>query len=334
MGGLARLAAAAAVVCAAIHPATACAQGAARIEVPVRDVVQSNRQHRYTMAITVGGVPIEAAIDSGSTGLRILPGVVPAVAEQSTGRRTSYSYGNGVEFDGAIVEADVTIGAAGRVRFQQIDKVGCRPGLRGCQATQVKPEEFGIESGGLPNEGFKAILGINMASDIAPNPLMALGARRWIIELPRPGDGQPGRLVLNPSDAEVAGYRLFRIDGQFARQRGGLHDAIAGCLINKAIQKSVCGPTHLDTGFPGMEVVMSDPPEAWRPRAPVTMTFLDEGKPVIGADFAIGEEPGSRFKFRTQPGTPGAQILLGTLPYYAFSVLYDPESKTVGLKAR
>jgi hypothetical protein len=334
MRGALGLAAAVAVVCAATHPSGARAQNASRAEIPIRDVVQTNGQHRYTVPITVGGVQIEAPLDSGSTGMRILPGVVPAQAEQSSGRRTSYSYDNGVEFDGVVVEADMTLGASGRVKFQQIEKVGCKPGLAACQATRVRPEEFGIESGGLPNEGFKAILGINMASDAAPNPLMALGVKRWIIELPRPGEDKPGRLVLNPGDAEVADYKLFRIDGQFANRRGGLHDAIQGCLVNQATKKSFCGPTDLDTGFPGMEVVISDAPEAWRPQTQATMAFFDKNKPVIGADFVVGDGPGSRLTFRPEPRAMVAHLLLGTLPYYAFSVLYDPAAQTVGLKAR
>jgi hypothetical protein len=338
MRGVAGLAAAMAMVCVASHPSGALAQSAVRAEIPIRDVVQSNRQHRYTVPITVGGVQIEAPLDSGSTGMRILPDVVPAAAEQSSGRRTRYSYGNGVFFGGTVVEADMTIGGpggvSGRVRFQQIDKVGCIPTHPACQWTWVKPEEFGIESGGLPNEGFKAILGINMASDMAPNPLMVLGAKRWILELPRPVESKPGRLILNPTDAEVAGYTLFRIDGQFANQRGGWHDAIAGCITNNATRKSFCGPTHLDSGAVGVDISTSDPPEDWGQQTPVTMAFLDEGKPVMSADFTVGATPGSRLKFSPQPGAPGVQILLGTIPYYAFSVLYDPAARTVGLKAR
>jgi hypothetical protein len=318
-------------------------------------VVQSNRAHRYTVPITVGGVQIEAALDSGSTGLRILPGVVPAAAQESSGRRSTYGYGNGVQFVGVVAEADMTIGVSGHAKFQQIVTVGCLPGLSTCQATMVKPEEFGIESEGLPNEGFKAILGINMASDIVPNPLMVLGAKRWIVELPRPREGKPGRLVLNPTDAEVADYKLLQIDGQFANQHGGLHDAIEGCLLNQATKESICGPTHLDTGAPRMQVQMSDPPERWPPRTRVTMTFFDKNKPVIAADFSIGEGPGSpllfrsqpqppapapapgsglRFRSRPQPQAPGTTIYLGILPYFAFSALYDPEAKIIGLKAR
>ncbi|MGZ3344652.1 MAG: hypothetical protein ACXU82_08445 [Caulobacteraceae bacterium] len=310
------------------------AQAQTRVEIPIREVVQSNGQHRYTIPITVGGVQIEAGIDSGSTGLRILPGVVPAAAEQGSGRRTSYSYDNGVEFDGVVVEADMTIGVSGRVKFQQIDKVGCKPGLRTCQAVTVKPEAFGIQSGGLPNEGFKAILGINMATDVAPNPFMAMGVKRWIIDLPRPGEGKPGRLVLNPADAEVADYKLFHIDDQFGDQRGGLHDAIQACIVNNSNKRSYCGPTDLDTGAPGVQVAASDASDMWRPQTPVTIAFYDRGRAVIGAEFTVGQGPGTRLSFRAPPRRPETHIYLGIMPYFAFSTLYDPAARTIGLKAR
>jgi hypothetical protein len=335
MRGVAGLAAVAAMVCAAAHSTSAQAQGATRVEIPIREVVLSDGSHRYGVPITVGGAPIEAGLDSGSTGLRILPGVVPAAAVKSSGHRTSYSYDNGVEFDGTVVEADVTIGVSGRIKFEQIDKVSCKPGVRTCQATRVKPEEFGIQSGGLPNEGFKAILGVNMASDTAPNPLMAMGVKRWIIELPRPGKGETGRLVLDPTDAEIADYKRFRIDSQFVDQHGGLHDAIEGCLVNTATKRSYCGPTDLDTGAPGVQVATSDT-SPWQPQTPVAIAFLDNGKPVIGADFTVGQGPGARLSFRPPPPRrPSAShIYLGIIPYFVFSALYEPEAGRVGLKPR
>ncbi len=222
----------------------------------------------------------------------------------------------------------------GRAKFQQIDKVGCRAGFGTCPAAKVKPAEFGIQGSGLPGEGFKAILGINMASDEAPNPLMALGVKRWIIELPLPGEGKPGRLVLNPTDAEVADYKLFPISAEFSDRRGGLHDAIEGCLVNQQTKRSYCGPTDLDTGAPGVQVATPGAADAWRPQTPVTMAFYDKGKAVLAADFTVGQTPGSRMSVRPEPRAPGARIYLGILPYFAYSVLYDPAAKAVGLKAR
>jgi hypothetical protein len=305
-----------------------------RVEIPIKEVVLSDGEHRYTVPIVVGGVAIEAGLDSGSTGLRILPDVVPATGEQVSSRRETYGYGSGTEFEGAIAEAQMTIGVSGRAKFQQIQKVGCRAGLGTCPAAKVAPDKFGIQGSGLPGEGFKAILGINMAGDDAPNPLMEMGVRRWIIDLPRSGETAPGRLVLNPTDAEVADYKMFAIEPRFGDQRGGLHDAISGCVINQQTKKSYCGPTDLDTGAPGVIVVSPNDLEAWRPGTTVTMAFFDKSKPVLGADFTINKGPGSNFRIRHEPRAQGTTVALGIIPYFVFSALCDPQAKAVGLKTR
>lgn len=310
------------------------AQVAPRSEIPIHDVVLSDGEHRFTIPIIVGGVQIEAGLDSGSTGLRILPGVVPASAEQHIGHRETYGYDSGTEFEGPIVEADTTIGIGGRSRFQQIDIVRCHNGARSCPAARVKPAEFGIQGSGLPGEGFKAIIGINMAADSAPNPLVALGARRWIIELPRPGDDKPGRLVLNPADAEVAEYKTMHIDAQFSDQRGGLHDAVQGCLVNQSNKRSYCGPADLDTGAPGVQVATPGPTNPWEAQAPATMVFYEKGQPIIGAEFKVEGDPGARVTIRSEPRSRLTRLYFGILPYYAFSVLYDPQAKAIGLKPR
>lgn len=323
-----------ALVGAGLTLAAAEVRAQTRAEIPIKAVVLSDGERRYVVPIVVGGVQIDAGLDSGSTGLRILPGVVPATSEQASRHRNTYSYDSGTEFSGVIAEADMTIGVTGRAAFQQIDKVGCKAGFRTCPAAKVKPDQFGIQGSGLPGEGFKAILGINMARDDAPNPLMALGAKRWIIELPRPGDDKPGRLVVNPTDAEVAGYAMISLDPRFGDERGGLHDAVQGCLINQTNKRSYCGPADLDTGAPGIQIATSDPEDAWRTGAPATMAFYEKGKPVTGADFVVNQGPGAHVAIRHEPRAQGARVFLGILPYFAFSALYDPEARAIGLKAR
>ena len=53
----------------ALHARAADAPG---LEVPIREVVLSDGVRRYAVTLTVDGVPIEAQLDTGSTGLRIL----------------------------------------------------------------------------------------------------------------------------------------------------------------------------------------------------------------------------------------------------------------------
>jgi hypothetical protein len=303
----------------------------ARAELPIREVILSDGEHRYTVQIQVGSTTIEAGLDSGSTGLRILPGVLKPGEVQASSRGVSYNFTSGTQFDGVIAEAQTTIGLSGPVKFQQIEKVGCRPG-ESCPAKRVSLEQFGIQGSGQPGEGFKAILGINTGPQAVANPLMQLGVRRWIIELPRRGVGRRGRLVLNPGEAETADYKVFHTDT--GAGGGGGHDAISACLINQTSRQSYCGPGVFDTGAPNIQIAASAPGPPWPASTSVTLAFMDGGKPALGAAFMVGAGPGTRLTTLERPRLRAPRLLLGILPYYAFSVLYDPQAQIVGLKTR
>jgi hypothetical protein len=313
------------------------AQAQTRAEIPIRFVRLSNGQTRFSVPIAVAGTIIDAGLDSGSTGLRVLPGVV-AGSDTAKGPRKSYSYGAGTRLNGVIADEPLALGAvSGTSPIQLIQSVDCNPNINNgrCPAQLVKLDQFGIQGSGLAGEGFKAILGINMGPDDAPNPLIRMGVKRWIIELPRPGDDKPGRLILNPTEADSQGYTLFKIDAEYGDQHGGLHDAIPGCVQDLKLSRGFCGAALLDTGAPGIHVIAPSEEKAFPAGDPGQVVFLDGRKPVIGAQFPIGDqEINSGFSVESRPRVRSVQLMLGLSPYYAFSVLYDPEARTIGLKSR
>ena len=311
---------------------------AARSEVPIREVVQSDGMRRYAVAITVGGTAIVAGLDTGSPGLRILPGVLKPDDVQAQGGSTTISYGAGARLDGPVARARVRIGeASGEAPVQLVARVGCAPDKPNCAAGRIPLKDYGVQGDGLPGEGFKAILGLNTADNDVPAPLKAMGVRRWIVELPRPGENAVGRLVLNPDDAEVADY----VRRPMLALGGGLHDAVEGCLQrlprDAAPAKSWCGAVSFDTGAPGI-IVQTDRRDA--PLPPGTagaLVVTRDGKPVAAAGFQSEQRSqGSHLSFREPlPKLPGVTaIRAGTLPYFAWSVLYDPSAGVVGVKPR
>ena len=98
-------------------------------------------------------------------------------------------------------------------------------------------------SDGLPDEGFKAILGTDMAPEKVANPLTAMGVRRWIVELPRPGERGPGRLILNPTREETEGYVMLPMSAPFSKmQGGGLGTTpLPGCLQPGSTGRTAAG---------------------------------------------------------------------------------------------
>jgi hypothetical protein len=309
-----------------------------RSEAPIRESVLSNGARRYAVAVRVGRTELLAALDTGSTGLRILPGVLQPADARPSEEAETYGYASGSRYEGVASEAAMAIGGlSGVAPVHLIRTIGCYDYLPHCPASRTTLDKYGIASDGLPGEGFKAILGIDMAPGRVSNPLMAMGAKRWIVELPRPGEGA-GRLILNPSDAEVAGFVMAPLAAPYAHERGGgLHDAMPGCLVNRAARARACGVVLMDTGAPGLAVAnggLQDPP--WPDGATAELELFDTvGGLAIEAPFVLGDRDlGTHLSYRRESRIFGTVIYAGTAPYFAYSVLYDPAHRRIGLKAR
>jgi hypothetical protein len=310
-------------------------QTPARSEIPIREVVLSDGTRRYGIPITVGGTQIEAGLDTGSTGLRVLPNVLAASDATGGGRDDRYSYGAGTEFTGEVGKGQLGIGGlAASSTLQLIHKVDCVQSNPHCPASRVSLAQFGVQGNGLAGEGFRAIIGINMAEADVASPLAAIGAKRWIVELPRPGGG--GKLILNPSEEEVQDYVRLPVLRAFAAQRGGLHDAVSGCLINMTTKDKSCGAVMLDTGAPGIALTNGTAGRtAWDNGTPAALALFDANSARAIEYFTVGlREQASRLSFDEMPQPRQTVIYAGLSPYFAFDVLYDPARGEIGVRPR
>lgn len=311
---------------------------AVRAELPVREVDLSDGTRRYAVPVQIGGVKLDAGLDTGSTGLRVMPGVLGPADAKVAHRAQTYSFGAGVRLEGDIAEAPLAFGAlAGSGPVEVVSEIGCTAEQPRCFATRVPAADFGIQGDGLKGEGFKAILGVNMAHGDAANPFVAAGARRWIVELPRPGEAA-GRIILNPADEETAGYAFVPVLPRYDALRGGLHDAIAGCLVRQAGPKEqACGALALDSGAPGLRVNRGPlHGRPWPEGTPASLVFADPSGHAVAAEaIVIGERAQATHLAYTEEGrTPDTVIFAGLTPYFAYDVLYDPEHGRIGFKPR
>lgn len=308
---------------------------APRAEVPIRAITLSDGVRRYAVPVTVDGAAVEAGLDTGSTGLRVLARAVPAMAAEKGGGAGAYRYSSGVSLDGRVLREPVALGggAALPVPIERIDKVGCTPDHRGCPGERLAIADYGLQGDGLKGEGFPAILGLNMADDPVKNPLVAMGVTRWIVELPRPGDAGDGRLILNPSDGEIAGYTLYPLIAAFANLHGGLHDALHGCLVRADGGEKLCGPVLFDSGAPGLRVSLKSVRAVWPRGAAGQLVVGGGGKPSALA-FTVGLREQASAMTIEQPATGAERISAGLMPYFGWSVLYDAKAGAIGLKPR
>ncbi len=312
-----------------------------RSEVAIREVVLSDGTKRYAVPIAIGRTTLDAGLDTGSPGLRVLDAAITAEDARPTDRRDSIAFGAGAELEGPIADAIVTIGAVtGSVRLQRVDRVDCAPGHADCAAARIAVADYGIQGNGLKGEGFKAILGLSTADANVPSMFAALGIKRWIIELPRPGEGRPGRLVLDPTDDETSGFIALSASSAFATSRGGLHDAVDGCVVNQTSRRSYCGSVLLDTGAPGVTVEATDASGKWASETPAVLSFVRGRTPIAAASFVTDRrDQASRFTLRddhrsTGGGAGPTVIYAGLLPYFAWSVLYDADRHEIAIRPR
>ncbi|HEY2751015.1 hypothetical protein [Phenylobacterium sp.] len=309
-----------------------------RSEVAIVQSRLTNGARRYAIPIQVGSVAMLASLDTGSTGLRILPGVLGPTDAQAGAEPESYGYASGSRYEGVAGEARVALGGVeGRPSVHLIRSIGCYAYLPRCPASRTTLANYGIAGDGLPCEGFKAIIGIDMAPGRVGNPLRSMGVRRWIVELPRPGEGD-GRLILNPTEAETEGFVMVPLAAPYAHQRGGgLHDAVPGCLSNGSTHARACGVVLLDTGGPGLAVANGRlERDTWPDGTEAALELFDtNGGVAARAALTTGvRDQGTRLSFRQDSRVLGVVIYAGVAPYYAYSVLYDPRRQMIGLKPR
>jgi hypothetical protein len=315
---------------------------AERIEVPIKQTVLTNGNIRYSVPVVIGtSSAIDAMLDTGSTGLRILQAAVPASAYAVTDRPSAYGYGSGVNLRGVIANASVAVGGAATgapIPVEIVRSVGCLNDNPNCPASRMPAEDYRIGGSGLAKQGFMAIIGVNMGSADVVNPLNQIGAHSWIIILPKPGDHAAGKLIINPEVSDRSGYALFHTDEILRRLpgAGGFHDAISGCLVSDETHKRICGPTLLDTGAPGVEITSGDSSalSGWKAGARMVMEFKNDNGAEPSNNFVANAGQPSRISSALRPNQPRTRISAGMLPYFSYSVLYDNNDDVIGLRAR
>jgi hypothetical protein len=304
----------------------ASAQQAPRSTVPIREVVIAGAGSvRYAIEVVVNGVPILTGFDTGSTGLRLLPRAAARAQVAQSDVEETYSYGSGVKLEGKRALVGLSIGAArGRVIVQAVNHVGCVAKQPDCPASHLAPSSYGLMGSGQPGQGFTAIIGTRLEIGRIANPFPGLGVHRWIVHLPQRGRGT-GTLVLNPDARDTAGFIPLTASGR-GTVRGCLALALSGA-------RSLCGPTLLDTGAPGLSVLGAERPPAWRPDRRARIGFAPtQPRPAPAIGFVTGDrDHGATANFKPQAGNQ-VVIHAGTLPFYAYDVLFDADANTIALR--
>lgn len=325
---------------ALVSPALA----APRVVVPIKQGQLPNRLIHYSVDVTLNGAPLEVMLDSGSVGLRMLRGAVPETAYKKTATDSTYSYLIGVELRGAFAKTKFGIGGletADDIYVHAVDKIGCIAQRPDCPANKVGIEKFKLGGRGIPDQGYMAIMGVGLRPAGVINPLTEIGDGAWIVNLPRPGASKPGDLILNPTAEDRAGYTMLQMQpltvGTPIGPARGWTDALPACLVAVESKRMVCNPQSVfDTGGPGIIVRSKKPSErqGWTPGLRAVISIPTRTEPLLSDGFVIGRQPGAGFTPAEPERGQGDALLLGTIPFYSFSVLFDSKTGQIGLKKR
>ena len=307
-----------------------------RVEIPISQARFANGPPRYSIPIAVdGGALIDAMLDTGSTGLNILPGAgISLNHDKSRPSRTFYR--NGVVLTGVTTPLSVSLGGLKVTAAVSLTQTAtCAPEKPACPAAAVAPADYRIGSTN-PGEGFKAIVGVGLRPGAADNPLARISGQTWIIVLPRPGDLGPGKLILNPSAAERGRFTLFQLQRDSRGNGAFWADNTVPACITDGKAGPLCGPSLLDSGAPTIVHISRTPPQAtWDRGAELQLTFGPPGAGALKQDFTVGKGPGTRVETQPPPASiPWEGLNLGMLPFYAWAVLYDAKNGAIGLAPR
>jgi hypothetical protein len=299
----------------------------ARAVIPVRQMSLGNGVRLYIVPVTIGRTFAHAKLESGSTGLRVMPNILASADVSPTGRGELYCSPEGPTFNGMVAKAPVTLGALTQVTPLQVPSAAGSGGVIECD--QASSDGGGIIEEVSLGESIPVILGIGMANAEFPSFLPSIGVHRWIVRLPRP-DGHffPGRLILNPDDEEVENFVKIPLTSNSERE---IPDSLSGCLMNDKVKLKLCGLVQLDTGVDGIRVEMPASAAPWQEGTRATLFFNDQGgHPIAAEHLIVGlEAQASRLSFKRSTDKL-IRIYAGLSPYLVFSILYDPGSRAIG----
>ena len=219
-------------------------------------VGQYNATLRFTVSVQVGDAPpFDALLDTGSGGLRLVPGAVPDSAfTQILSEQVQGVFGSSLAVNGRIAMATVNIGGLvtpAPIPVMHIDSFDCASADPSCNVDTEVMSHF---------SGFSAILGVGMRnSDETPvvgNPIVQLtGQPPFIIEAP-PFPGGMGTLRISPAAAETTGFTPFQLASDtrelfLANHTPAWNDEeVPTCVNDKTNGMQYCAGGFYDTGTP------------------------------------------------------------------------------------
>jgi hypothetical protein len=305
----------------------------------------------FEVTVSIGGTSIPALLDTGSSGIRVVQGAVPAGSFASVSTtNVSVTYGSGTVASGVVATASVTFGnltTAAPIPVQLITDVGCTEQMPNCPAKNESLDDFAFkgESGGT----WKVIVGVGMRVDgdgnQIGNPIVQLpGSPAYVVNVSGPYTTTTGNLRIGPTPAEKA---TFKTNTMVALVGGGtLGNGVTAyndrgnpvCIVDGTAPMTYCADALLDTGTAATIVDWAKANRSFAlPEGDaVTVNLDDQQMPpnVLGSySFTVQQDPKAGLDLvdidKTESVT--SSINTGTAFFFHQQVYEDQTSGTIGV---
>jgi len=306
-----------------------------RFEISINKVIVANGAAFYTVPVSIGGsAPIEAILDTGSSGLYVLATALKTTKVSEFGK-FHRGYNSGEIFEGDRALADVSFGGSKVPHSLEIGKVNdvkCSPVKPNCFAAHLTRDNYGIGGSGVPGKGFKAILGIGFEFGTGPNPFADSGFPNWIVSLSERAKGSS--IVVNPDKEELVGFSSFPFVGGTPNGKSSYRSEIKGCISEARSKFNTCGAFVLDSGT-GLAVIRMKNPPQFKSNPPAKFDLqIGEGSGHLDLSFEQKYTAPWTVAFLPEDKLQFSLIVAGIIPYLKFNVLYDKLGTGIGLKPK
>jgi len=294
--------------------------------------------------ITVNGKLFKTVFDTGSSGLRMMNGALPAAPGDTLSQRVSYSYGDAIQklsLRGKVRKAEVAFDKLRTplpISIMCIDSAKYNPGsdwIATGDSAVIRSNHF---------RNCSAIMGVGLRnrdrSAGVVSPLsQAPGNGKFIVMFPGYG-GTKGSVIINPAPADEAGFIYFKLAPGKAVNTGygnGWRDnELPGCItINNS---SACLPTLLDSGNPDIKVFSNEftGRQAVPSRNYVTLRIgATNDTAFIQTSFFTGDEKlEGRDRVYLDAGPNEPKMIFGVRFFFEFDVLYDQQNGIIGIRKK
>ena len=309
----------------------------ASVVIPIR-ALNINGDARFSIQVYVGGKKIDALLDTGSFGLRVMSDALGDAGVEAGTRALTANYNGGLMLQGVEGQAVVSLGGLNTPAPVPIMIV-----TGACQGSPCEPVDAGP-----PIYGFDAILGIGLRGD--PNgirsPIASLpGQRQFLIHTigdPDVVGDDAGTLTIGVPSSPFTSYaRSFQLEPQYpdASVDGAApawdDTGIRGCVNDETTGQSWCEGTLFDTGEATVYVQRNDQSSSSLKKDDLAQIIITGSGGCVFDDYTVPVDMPSRNQIQVRYVDASAPYInMSMLAFYRYDVLFDPRHGVITLGPR